>query len=202
MKELHRQALRRAEKTKSKLIQLKFDELNVLKEIDALYAGLEMDNRKQFRFVWRERYREIWTYLKGKEPDEDILDELVDISLAALTEEPNKLTKYVYETEALRKRDRAREAVLAAPTKMQKQLEIDKAIRIWSQMTDFYVDIAEDDASETAMKDAGVKKVRWMVYGDDRVCSQCEDLNGTVWDIGRVPDKPHLRCRCYLIPIT
>ena len=115
---------------------------------------------------------------------------------------PNKLTHYAWDTETARKRDRAIEAIQASPTSLQKQLELDKAVRYFSQQTAFYVDIVSQDAEQEAYRQAGVKKVRWMIYGDDRVCDTCDDLNGTVWDIDKVPTRPHPRCRCYLVPVS
>ena len=93
---LNRKAVRRVDQTKQRLITLKFDELNVLQEIDSLYAGLELDNRRAFRKLFHDRYVELWIWLKGteyggnlrgNEPDEDILDELIDMALAGLLDE-------------------------------------------------------------------------------------------------------------------
>ena len=202
LKRLNKQALRRTDAAKNKLSLLKFDELNVMKEVDVLYKDLISNDKKAFEQIYRERYREIWLFLKGKEPDEDKLDELVEMFLTGILYKPQTQTKYIFDTEAIRKRDRAKEAILSSPTRAQKQIELDKAVRYFQQQTAFYVDLSEDYASRQALEDGGVGKVRWMIYGDDRVCSECEALNGTVWDIDKVPEKPHLRCRCWLKPVT
>ena len=85
------------------------------------------------------------------------------LALTSLLGEVNPLTGYRYETEAIRKRDRAKEAILSSPTKAQKQIQMEKALRYWSAQTGFYVDIIADEAATRAMKDAGVQKVRWMI---------------------------------------
>ncbi|MBR0161947.1 MAG: hypothetical protein IJQ02_11790 [Oscillospiraceae bacterium] len=200
MRGLNRRALRRVEAVEAKIRSGKFDELNLMTELDVLYETLDRDNRRALKKLYRERYEEIWIYLKGKPPEEDELDEMVELALTSLLGEVNPLTGYRYETEAIRKRDRAKEAILSSPTKAQKQIQMEKALRYWSAQTGFYVDIIADEAATRAMKDAGVQKVRWMIYGDDRVCGQCEALNGTVWEIEKLPEKPHLRCRCWLKP--
>ena len=190
--------LKRTGKTKRKLIALDFDELNVLKEIDVLYEGIADSCRLELKALYVARYMQVWQTVKGEYPDVDMIDELVDMYLAGLWDEPNERTHYAFGPELERKRDRAKEAITAVPTKIQKQLELEKASRYVIQQVGFYVDIASQDAEYRALKDAGVLKVRWNIYGDDRVCKTCYDRNGKVYDIDKVPSQPHLRCRCYL----
>lgn len=128
----------------------------------------------------------------------DALEELMEMRLAGLLDEPNEVTHYTYAAEVLRKRDRAKEAIIAVPTKAQKQLEIDKALRIFMQQTRFYTDLTSDDATYIALKDEGVRYVRWNTLNDGKVCSDCHDRDGVVYEINKVPDKPHPNCRCFL----
>ena len=128
----------------------------------------------------------------------DALEELMEMELAGLLGEPNEVTHYTYAEEVLRKRDRAKEAILAVPTKAQKQLEIDKALRMFMQQTRFYTDLTSDDASYMALKDNGVESVRWHTQRDGKVCSECDERDGVVYPINRVPPKPHPNCRCWL----
>ena len=187
-----RQATKRTSETKHKLTLLGFDELNVLKEIDSMYAWLDRNNRRKYAELFMERYREMNGKRKG-----DALEELMEMRLAGLLDEPNEVTHYTYAEEVLRKRDRAKEAILSVPTKAQKQLEIDKAMRIFMQQTRFYTDLISDDATYMALKDDGVKKVRWHTQHDGKVCGDCHDRDGVVYDIDKVPTK-HCNCRCWL----
>ena len=199
---MNRLTVRRLEQTRRKLLIKGFDELNVLNEIDALYAALDEDNRKAYRELFVARYIEMYVFVTGKKaPDEDEIDDLVDMYLAGLLDEPNAVTHYTYDTEVYRKRDRAKEAINAVPTKAQNQLEMEKAIRFWTQQTGFYVDLVSDEAATKAMIDGGVKHVKWNDQDDKKVCSACHDMNGVIYPIKKVPDKPHPRCRCYLTPI-
>lgn len=197
-----KQILKRREETNRKLLTLKFDELNVLQQVDALYENIEVLCREYYRELYVARYEEMWLWLMNQDPDEDEVDELVEAFLSKIFDEPNAVTHYAFHTELIRKRDKCKEAINAVPTKTQKQIELEKAIRYVIQQTGFYIDITEDEADLQALTNAGVKKVRWVTYGDDRVCETCEELDGTLWDIDNIPVKPHPRCRCYLIPVT
>ena len=171
-----------------------------MQEVDALYEWIDGFCRENLRALYIERYTELWRWLKHQEPDDQI-DELVEMYLAGLWDKPNEITHYAFEPELVRKRDRAKEAIFAVPTRVQKQLELEKAGRYVIQQVGFYVDITSQDAELQAFKDAGVERVKWVVYGDDKVCDQCEELDGRIFDIDKVPPKVHPRCRCHLIPV-
>ena len=51
---------------------------------------------------------------------------------------------------------------------------------------------------------AGVDKVEWLASTeDDRVCEECEALNGQIFDIDEVPEIPvHPNCRCCTAPVV
>lgn len=54
-------------------------------------------------------------------------------------------------------------------------------------------------------KDAGVTESEWLVSMDDRLCSECEDLNGNTFPIDDCPIPgidTHPDCRCCLIPVV
>ena len=200
MAALTRLARKRAEKAKSSLRALKFDELNVKNETETLYAELDRDCRAAYRELYIDRYTELWFWMKGKNPDEDLIDELVEMELAGLLDGPNETTHYIWSNEVLRKQKRLEEAILASPSSVQKQLEIDKAVRIWLQMAGWYTDFVSQDAEIQAFKDAGVKKVQRHEMKDDRVCEECRDADGTIYEIDKIPPLPHLRCRRYFTP--
>ena len=198
---LARKAIKRNDAQKQKFLISGFDELNVLKGITYLYKEMNKDNKKAFHKLFIERYLEVNAYLDGKSPKEDTLEELAEAYLSGLLSEPDPITMYAYNAEVDRKRDRVIEAVNATPSKTLKQVQIDKGLRFWSQMTGQYMDEISDGANVSALKNNGVKKVRWITAQDDKVCKTCKERNGKVYDINRVPAKPHWRCRCYLRPV-
>ena len=197
---LTKRILRETAQTKRRLSLLNFDELNVLKETDALYETFGQDCRMTFGDIYRLRYEEVLLWLEKKEPPIDEVDELVELWLTEFLNEPNAVLHYAFDTESIRKRDRAIEAVNSVPTKVQKQVFLDKNVRYYIQMASWYTDMASQDAEQQALKDAGIKKVKWNIYGDDHVCKPCYDRNGKIYDIDKVPPRIHPRCRCYLTP--
>ena len=200
---LNHQAARKTSEVKKSLSQLGFDELNVMKQVDSLYSWLDKNNRKKFKRLFIDRYFEMMFYLAEKpvELDEDDeVDDLVEMHLARLLEKPNETVHYIYETEVLRKRDRAKEAINSVPTKVQKQLELEKALRYWAQMTAWYTDFTSQDAEVQAYKDSGVKYVQRHEQMDDKVCGECRKANGEIYEIDKIPDLPHPRCRRWFTP--
>lgn len=194
---LNRKAVVLVERTKDAIRTLKFDELGVIQTITSLYMELDNMNREAFKELYKKRYIQVY-FRKRKRYPEDILDELADMYLAGLLSEPNETTKYIYETEVLRKRDRAIENVNATINSADKEKELDKALRYWSMQTGFYTDIVCEDANKQALADCGVKKVRWLTEDDFKVCEICEDLDGEIFTINNVPSPPHPRCRCHV----
>lgn len=198
---LNKKIAARFGRTKRSLLLDNFDELSVYRGMESLYKGLNSDNETAFRELYAARYKELYLYLKHSWPGEDELDDLVEIYLANLLTDPNPVTHYAYDSEVLRKRDRAIEAVNSVPTKSEKDYEFEKAMRYWSQQTGFYIDIIADEAALQSMKDCGVKKVRWHTQEDKKVCDECKERNNKVYDIDAVPEKDHPRCRCWLSPV-
>lgn len=114
---------------------------------------------------------------------------------------PNSVTQVVYETEILRKRDRAKEAVLSTIGIRNKQIQMDRELIQWTRFTGWYSDIIEESACETAIIDSGVSYVRWVTSKDDKVCGECEELEGKVFKVQDIPEHPHRNCRCTVTPV-
>ena len=174
--------------------------MNVISEMDSMYDGMDTDNRTKFKELWSARYIEMLLYLLVKEtlmPSVDTIDEMAEMHITKLMSEPNEVTHYTYDTEVYRKRDRAKEAINAVAGKVLKQIEMDKHLRYWNRQTVWYTDLASDDATVTALKDAGAKHVEWVTQKDEKVCGICRGRNGEIYPIDKLPVKPHPNCRCY-----
>lgn len=188
---LNRKSVRRFEAARRKLALLSFDELNVIKTVKTLYSDLAADNKKAFTDLAIMVYEDA----AGRELDDEE-DELMALWLMSeVLDKPNPVTGYIYTNEVERKRDRATESINASPKKRQ---EFQKALRLWSRQTAAYCDIVTDEATLKAFRDTGVKKVKWVTERDEKVCSTCGPRDGKVYDIDKVPVKPHLGCRCWL----
>lgn len=173
-----------------RLSLLKFDELNVMQvktETESLFTKLK---RQSDRF-----YTGLLNHLAesmGFEEDKYDLDELLETYSGTLL--------YSFSTEMERKRERLFETMVAIddisdPDILSQQK---KNIRNWNtQVEEFGVDI-ERNIFLSELRDSGIRKVQWMTAEDERVCTDCSDLNGIVFDIDNVPRRPHIGCRCWL----
>lgn len=169
---------------------LKFDEINRIKtEVDDCYRECYEETRSKYREIGRYAYQRA----TDKNPD-DIIDYLwIDKFLR----EYDPVTKYVFKNEADRKRARAFEGIVS--TRSPK--EIGTALRLWAAQVRQWGDEVTDKATIQGYKDIGVTKVRWNTEKDDRRCIECARREGKVYDINRIPDKPHIGCRCWLTPV-
>ena len=173
-----------------RLSLLKFDELNVMQvktETESLFTKLK---RQSNRF-----YTGLLNHLAesmGFEEDKYDLDELLETYSGTLL--------YSFSTEMERKRERLFETMVAIDDMSDPDIlsQQKKNIRHWNtQVEEFGVDI-ERNIFLSELRDSGIRKVQWMTAEDERVCTDCSDLNGIVSDIDYVPRRPHIGCRCWL----
>lgn len=116
----------------------------------------------------------------------------------------NRTTGYLYESEADRKRMRYTEEILTAKEYGDRKAyneSTNKSASYWYNQSEQYLIGVVDEATVETYKANGVTEVMWLTEADDRVCKTCGELHGKVYKIGNVPNKPHYRCRCYLIPV-
>ena len=175
---------------------MKFDSLNVLNEVVAIYQRADKLAKKGYLDI------ALYAYLYAMEQAENAGFEakkqtpIDEDWILDMLEEEDFVTLYDYGNEWERKRQRLSEALAATTTPQQ---EIDKAIKLMALQVSHYADKATAQAAIQAFKDAGVKKVKWITERDDRVCSKCEPLDGKIFDIDKTPQIPlHWRCRCRL----
>lgn len=190
IKLLNRRATKRFEDAKDIAAQTGFDELNVLEVNRELYDRLKQDNQEIYLELAQERYQEA-------EPHGEALPDLV--WLLALLAAYNTVTKVVYEHEIDRKRGYTAEGINSSTAKV---TEFRRGLHYWADFTEQYADIVTDETTLKAYRDAGVKKVRWVTAGDEKVCETCRERNGKVYSINSIPAKPHKHCRCFWMPVT
>lgn len=227
---LNRLAIKRFNSVTNALLITGFDELTIIQQTRLLYKRLDADNRKWLVSLFVEHYTEIYDYAVSenaekksvnaddksanangksantdrksvKTSDKTAVQKAAEQYVSKLLSEPNPVTGYSYDNEVTRKRDRCEEAVVSASGKSAKQAEMKKALRLWTQMTQQYADAVSDGANLQALTAAGVQYVKWITQKDERVCNTCKERNGKIYRIERVPDKPHWRCRCYLLKL-
>ena len=186
---LNRRAVKRFEDAKDEAAQKGFDELNVLEVTRTLYDQLRKDNQDVFLELAQERYQEAEPH--GEKPP--------DLAwLLALLAAYNAVTKVIYDNDVDRKRQYTAEGINSSTAKV---TEFRRGLHYWADLTAAYGDIVTDESTLKAYRDAGVKKVRWVTAGDEKVCETCRERNGKIYSINSIPPKPHRRCRCVYEPM-
>lgn len=188
IKILRKKIIRRWNDAKADARLTRFDELTVISAVDELYKRLDSD----FRDSMLELAIAIY-----KEAEESGSERPTKKYLNKLLSKPDPVTKYAYTSEALRKRDRLKEAL---ETRSDTAYEWRKAMSFWANMAAQYADCITDEVTLKAYRDAGVKYVMWVTQRDEKVCEDCRPRNGTVYPIDEAPPKEHWHCRCYYIP--
>ena len=122
-----------------------------------------------------------------------ITEEWVDKVLS----ETDFVTLYRFDSETERKAYRLAETLEVAPNR---DAEIDKALRAWSQQLAQYAINMTDYAMVQAMDDAGIEYAEWVDMHDEKVCRECRHRNGQVYKLDEIPTK-HAHCRCRLRPV-
>ena len=164
------------------------DELNVIAvshEIyDSAYSLAEQEAARLAKSVYG-------SYRRGA--DEESFDAAGFVLALILAYNP--VTKYVYKNEIDRKRSRFAEGVLASDAPAE---QIALAKRLLVAMNAQFMDDVTFDTIIQAYMDNGTEKVRWVTHPDDRRCKTCRAMHGKIYPIDRVPDKPHMHCRCWV----
>ena len=176
-----------------------FDELNVVntrKATQKMYDGFLKDNEGIYLKVARDAYKRA---TEGKKKVEIDREWLVGV-LAGY----NLVTGYLYNSEADRKRLRLNEQILTAREYGNRQMFQNSLRRSanlwWTQTTQYGISIV-DEATIKGFKDMGVKRVMWIAADDEKTCSTCGARDNKVYNINKIPPKPHYGCRCYVVPV-
>ena len=183
-----------------KLKLAKWDEVNVIRTVKAVYTASAKRARKRYRDVGFDAY--LLAMMLCEEDAETayemakkaITDEWID----SILKDTDFVTLYRFDAEMERKAYRLAEALEATPNR---NAEIDKALRYWVKQVGQYAINVTDYAMMQAYEDEGVEKVKWVTQHDERVCQDCRPRDGEVYPIDEVPAK-HWQCRCVLIPVV
>ncbi len=178
----------------------KWDEINIIRTVKAVYEASARKARKRYYEVGFEAYL-LGMALCDEDPakahrmaEKAIDPEWVD----AILSDVDMITLYKFDTETERKAYRLAEALEAARNR---NAEIDRALRDWSRQLGQYAINVTDYAILQAFVDEGIEKVMWVSERDDRVCKTCHAYDGNVYPIDELPVKPHWGCRCRFLPV-
>lgn len=193
IRDMNRRNLRAFDKLK----QLKFDEMNIMRSVSKTYADSISLAKKRYWQIATDAYIEALA-LAGidRAKAEDMAEEsITEDWILDMLEEYDPVTLYQFLPEAERKKQRLIEALIAANNKSE---EVDRALRLWVRQLAHYADQSVVDGTIDGYKDAGVKKVKWVTAEDEKVCRECRKLDGKIFDIDKIPKRPHYHCRCRL----
>lgn len=181
--------------TRLKLIS--FDELNIITTVKEIYQKCLKLAKKRYLDIARHYFDKAYALAGGK--NKKAADDWINNDwLLDMLEEYDPVTLYRFMPEFERKQQRLIEALIASH---KKNAEVDKALKYWALQSNQYADNVTDRATLDGYKAAGIKRVRWITEKDGKVCPVCRKLDMRVFDIDKVPSKPHYRCRCYLLPV-
>lgn len=184
MRNLTAKMIRHFQRTKSAILRM--DELNLLDYSRSLYDTLYKEAFSSFYRIANYYYSDI----TGKKYKKEWL--LLDLAAFDLLE------KYVFDNEVERKRSRFFESAMSSKKRAK---EAETAMRLWHRMIAQWSISITDKAMRKAYEDTGVKKVMWMTENDGRCCSTCEERHKKLYSLKSVPEKPHINCRCWLVPV-
>ena len=192
----------RLRKEVNRLDVMGFDEVNAPRLTSLTQAMIERllkENKKAFLKIAKEAAEEAADDIKGKPilTDEKYVDGILG--------EYNPVTGYLYYPEADRKRSRLVEALITAMvinSRADYHKELRKFANLWHTQTLQYGETMVDKTRVNTFKKNGITKIRWITQGDEKVCKECRERNGTIYAIDKIPPKPHYRCRCWYEPIV
>mgnify|MGYP007013918996 CR=1 FL=1 len=146
----------------------KWDELNIIREVKAVYRRSAQEAKKRYYEVAFEAYL-LMCHLCDIDPrkaqkmaDKAITNDWID---GVLTD-TDLVTMYRFDAETDRKAYRLAEALEVA---QDRDTEINKALRYWSQQLGQYAINMTDYAMVQAMQDAGVEWAEWVTMKDEKV---------------------------------
>lgn len=180
-----------------KLKLANFDELNVIKTVTGVYKTSAKRAKKRYYEVAFEAFL-LAMAMCGIPPkkahqmaEKAITEEWVDVILT----DTDPVTLYRFDTETERKAYRLAEALEVTTDK---DYEINKALRFWSQQLGQYAINVTDYGVIEAFEEAGIRNVMWVTMHDERVCTECNSYDGKIFKLDEIPIK-HWGCRCRLI---
>lgn len=178
----------------------KWDELHVIRQVNEVYNDSIRRAKRKYYEIAVEAY--IVALLEAhieRVKAHRMADEAITMEqIMEWLEDVDPVTMFAFLPEAERKKARFLEAASVAENRNK---EIDRALRYWSNQLAQYADNSVFYARLKAFRDAGIKYVRWVTKEDERVCPDCDDLNGKIFPIDEAPYPLHYRCRCRLVRV-
>ena len=181
-----------------RLKMAKWDEINVIRTVVSVYRESARRARRRFYEVAFEAYLLMCAVCDIDPKMAHAMAEkaITEVWVDAILSRTDFVTLYRFDSETERKAYRLAETLEVSADR---DAEINKALRYWSQQLGQYAINFTDYAMIQAMEDAGIKYAEWVTMKDERVCQECGSLDGQVFALDEIPPK-HYGCRCRLKP--
>ena len=177
-----------------------WDRINIIRTVVSVYRESAMYARRRYRKVAYDSYI-MMLMICGFDEEKAKKMARKAITMPWVDEklrQTDYVTLYRFESETERKAYRTAETLEVTENR---DAEINKALRNWSQQLGQYAINFTDYGVYKALQDAGVDEVEWITMRDEKTCHDCGSLDGLEFSINEIPPKPHLGCRCRLRPI-
>jgi len=180
--------------------QLGFDELNVLEtrsRVNAMYRALDERIRKRYVEIAEAAYMDALRETRKVRDDFDAYT-FVNAMLTAF----DPVSDFIYEREWTRKRDRLFESIIATQIGNQEMRgNLKRGMDVLYNQIRQYADNITSKARMEAFRRMDVRYVMWVSERDEKVCADCDTMDGTVFPIDEAPEIPaHWHCRCKYVP--
>ena len=184
-----------------------FDELNVPRvtnETTELFERLMAENLRRYLQVSQKASTDAKAMVIAAGYEDREIKIPDEAWVKAFLASYNYVSGYLYEQEAERKRLRLAEQMLTAKEYQSRTLYNDslrRSANLWWTQTSHYMLDAVDVAMLYVFNLMGVVQVQWITNIDGRECQTCRERDGQIYDIHKVPPKPHRGCRCSWRPV-
>lgn len=178
----------------------KWDEINLIQQVGKVYDDSTWMARQRYYEIAFEAFIVAMLETKADNREATLLAEetITNDWILDMLEEIDPVTLYAFLPEKERKKQRLTESLAVA---VDRNAEVDKALRYWTVQVGQYADNSVFNARLEAFRRAGITHVIWISQQDDRVCEECNALNGQIFPIDNVPPPQHINCRCILRPV-
>lgn len=172
--------------------------IQVKNHVNKLYKDIFKIIKNEFLAVANDIYAEVADEAIELGFDGDLGD-IDEGWIEEFFKEYSPVTKYVFSNEIDRKNSRLFEALVASLEERLNSYTTAENL-IVRQVKQSGIEF-EDEIVESAYKDLGVQKVKWVAEHDHKTCGVCSELDGEIFDLEDVPNKQHINCRCYIIAV-
>lgn len=178
----------------------KWDEINLIHQVSKVYDDSTRMAQQRYYEIAFEAFivAMLETKADNKEATLAAEEAITTDWILDMLEEVDPVTLYAFLPEKERKKQRLTEALAVA---VDRNTEVDKALRYWTVQVGQYADNSVFNARLEAFRRTGITHVIWISQQDDRVCEECDALNGQIFPIDNVPPPQHINCRCILRPV-